>query len=569
MRPRLLLAILVAALVAAAVVLVPTRASSPGSTVTPRTKPAAAPVGPPAATPPASSAPRPNVLLVMMDDMRWDELRYMPNTRKYIKDRGLSFANSFSPYPLCCPARTSFLLGEYAHNHHVFSVRKPYGFGAIDDSTTIATALRSSGYNTALVGKYLNLYGVSKSKVTGKSSVNYVPAGWTDWMAGLDTDWPTWSSNAGDTYNYFAMTQNVNGVVVPHHGTYSSTLVADETRGLISKYHRAGKPWFIFSAPVAPHIGNPVEPDDPLAYREARGWVQHFPTPARPDWVKGRFDARVTHAPGTPLHHEAEADVSDKPKNIRKWLPTTAIENQRLRDMQRQRAEALYAWDVEFKRIVQRLKRTHQYDDTIIMFTSDNGYYTGEHRQRMGKIKAHEPVIHTPFLMAGPGIPRGKRYSPITTMDLTATILETAQAQARLPRQDGRSFWPVVRSGDIPWSYPVVTEGLIDAVHHKTPGFRKGLTTIGLRMGRWKYTRYANGDRELYDLFKDPLELHSLQRKPRYASLMDQIDELWWQYKDCKGKACLVPLPEKLQVGPAQLKQQVLNERAERKAYYD
>ena len=97
--------------------------------------------------------------------------------------------------------------------------------------------------------------------------------------------------------------------------------------------------------------------------------------------------------------------------------------------MERQRAESLYAWDVEFGRIVRQLKDTGQFDETLIMFTSDNGYYTGEHRQRLGKIKPHEPVIHVPLLVAGPEVPHGVRYAPVTTFDLTATILDIAGAR--------------------------------------------------------------------------------------------------------------------------------------------
>ena len=77
---------------------------------------------------------RPNIVLVMMDDMRWDELRFAPNAQRYIADRGITFANSFSPLPLCCPARASFLTGRFAHNHGVMHVNEDYGFGAFDES---------------------------------------------------------------------------------------------------------------------------------------------------------------------------------------------------------------------------------------------------------------------------------------------------------------------------------------------------------------------------------------------------------------------------------------------------
>ena len=140
----------------------------------------------PAITPAAAAAAKPNIVMVMADDMRTDDLRFMPSVRRLLVGRGLNFRNSFSPYPLCCPARASFLTGRYAHNHHVYSHAQPYGFQSFDDHATIATALQQSGYQTGFVGKYLNGYGAERSLVTGGPSFRYVPAGWTDWYGAVE-----------------------------------------------------------------------------------------------------------------------------------------------------------------------------------------------------------------------------------------------------------------------------------------------------------------------------------------------------------------------------------------------
>ena len=79
----------------------------------------------------AEADTRPNVVMMVVDDMRVDELRYMPRTQRLLGDRGVQFANSFAPYPLCCPARASFFTGQYTHNHRVFNVRAPYAFPAL------------------------------------------------------------------------------------------------------------------------------------------------------------------------------------------------------------------------------------------------------------------------------------------------------------------------------------------------------------------------------------------------------------------------------------------------------
>ncbi|MCW2758437.1 MAG: hypothetical protein JWO46_2183 [Nocardioidaceae bacterium] len=550
-----------------------TRRAAPSVVVhppAPRLSPGPTPAVPPITLP--RGADRPNVMLVMTDDMRWDELKYMPNVRKYVEDRGLRFTNAFSPYPLCCPARSSFLLGKYAHNHHVLYHTAPYGFGSIDDSHTIGGALQSVGYRTALIGKYLNGYGVMPSKVTGKSSIHYVPDGWTDWMAGLDTIWPAGSPYAGNTYDYFSMTQNINGRTVSNAGKYSAEVVGDETIGLVDKYApKSGQkpaPWFMWVTPVAPHFGGPVEPDDPKPYLLPSGVLEKFETPARPDWVKGRFDAEIDHAPGTRRHGPSEADISDKPRNIRKWKEATPVENRRVRDIERQRAESLYAWDVDFGRIVAELKRTGQFDKTLIMFTSDNGYYTGEHRQRQGKIKPHEPVIHVPLLVAGPGVSHGVRQAPVTTFDLTTTILDIAGTT--MPEQDGESKAPVIYGPDQGWVYPMLTEGLIKDVKVTKPGFTKGgLTEVGIRTGRWKYVRYANGDQELYDLLEDPNELQSRIGDPKYAAIQAELSRLWGEYEECKAEGCRVPLPASLQSSVADLAAQSKAARQAIRTYYD
>ena len=164
-RSRGSLALLAVLVLGLAVTLVVMRLSPTSST--PRS-PASMPAGKvtaapaelvPVGSPPPKQSRRPNIITILADDMRTDDLRWMPDVRRLIADRGLTFRNSFSPYPLCCPARASLMSGQYAHNHHVFSHARPYGFQAFDDSYTMATALRDGGYNTGLIGKYLNGYG--------------------------------------------------------------------------------------------------------------------------------------------------------------------------------------------------------------------------------------------------------------------------------------------------------------------------------------------------------------------------------------------------------------------------
>ena len=526
-------------------------------------------VVPPAPSPPANAvaAGRPNIVVVMMDDMRWDELRFAPRASRYITNRGLRFANSFSPLPLCCPARASFLLGQYAHNHKVMTVKAPYGFGALDDSRTVATRLRNSGYQTGMIGKYLNGYGRQRSRVTGKASMLYKPAGWTDWMASLETKWPRGSRYSGGTYNYQSFTQNINRRVVMHRGQYSSNVIGGQAAGLIGKYHRKTAPFFLWVTPVAPHAGGPREQRDPRDYRKANGYVQHFKTPYTPAWVRGRFDRAVTHAPGVPLRRPAERDLSDKPGFFRPYLENTPTEKLRLRTLERQRAEAIYAWDAQFGRMISALKRTGEYANTVLMFTSDNGYYMGEHRHPAGKVTHHEVSSRVPLVVAGPGVRRGVRYSPAMTHDLPATILDIANA-APLPGMDGLSLWPVMTGADRAWRRPVLLEALW-RLPRTVPGFPPRLSQFGVRTGRYKYVRYSTGVQELYDLRTDPNELTGLQRDPAYADVKARMVAVWKKYAGCRGAACLTPLPEDLQVNGANLRATESNARRAWNLYYN
>src|SRR4051794_29364423 len=254
----------------------------------------------PASTPAAAAGTKPNIVMVMADDMRTDDLRFMPSVRRLLVGTGLNFRNSFSPYPLCCPARASFLTGRYAHNHHVFSHHAPWGFKAFDDRRTLASALNSSGYNTVFLGKYLNGYGVEKSLVTRQPSFRYVPPGWTDWYGAVSR--PARSGYAsGGTYNYLHTLFNVNGRTDDSHdGQYQTDVLGAFSRELVRKYHRSPKPFFMYFSAVAPHFGGPLEDDDPRNIRTATGRPELIKTPARPEWVRGVFDSEIPRASGLP-----------------------------------------------------------------------------------------------------------------------------------------------------------------------------------------------------------------------------------------------------------------------------
>jgi N-acetylglucosamine-6-sulfatase len=501
--------------------------------------------------PTGARAGRPNLVVVMADDMRVDDLRFAPTVRNLVGRVGVTFENSFSPYPLCCPARASFLTGTYAHNHGVLWHKRPYGYAAFDDSRTLATSLATAGYRTGFVGKYLNGYGRMRSLVSGQPSVRYVPHGWDDWRASIDSV----RGVRGSTYNYFDLPLNVNGRVdSSHRGEYSSTVIGDESVAMARRFAaRPATPFFMDVSYVAPHSGT-REPGDPPSFStDRRGNLWDFRTPGRPTSVRGRFDEVVERGAGMPRDGgPSEQDISDKPASYRRVPEPSHQERGWLRDLTRQRAEAVSVMDEQVGRLVAELKRSGAWRRTVLAFTSDNGYFLGEHRRRSGKVRALEPSLRVPLLVTGPGLRSGeRRYDPITTIDLSATLLDLGDAEAPWPA-DGVSRVPTLRLGDQGWTSPVLTEAGTPGNLPPVPGFDDARTAIGIRTARYSYIVNRRGSDELYDLLTDPLENQNVILDKDYSEVRLLLEEVWAEVRNCAGDQCQAALPEALQSVPVQ-----------------
>jgi N-acetylglucosamine-6-sulfatase len=508
---------------------------------------------PPAEVAPlARAAPQPNIVVVMADDMRFDDLRFAPTLRR-LAARGVTFHNSFSPFPLCCPARASFLTGQLAHNHRVLWTEPPYGYGAFDDSRTLATSLRRVGYRTGFIGKYLNRYGLDRSKVTGEPSYRYVPRGWSNWFATFQN--PGLRGVRGDAYNYMVTPFNVNGRVRNHVGSYQTNVVGDYSRRLIERYHQKPDPFLLYVNYLAPHAGGPPEPDDPRRVRDRRGRVDAVKTPARPVSVRNRFDDLINRARGLPRGGgAAEEDVSDKPSFIRRLREPSPSERRAGKNLTRQRAQSIYVMDEEIRRTIRTLKRTREWSDTYVVFTSDNGYYLGEHRIVQGKVNGHEPSLRVPMIIAGPGARDGSgRYDPITTVDLTRTLVDLGGAAPPMT-PDGTSLLPTLRNGDQGWTRAVPIESAAGTGAPSQTVFQDGdvLRSSGVRTARYSFIRYANGQTELYDLHADPHQDVSADGNPALEPIRQLLQQAWTQMYDCRGTDCLAPLPPELHATPAE-----------------
>ncbi|WP_418058568.1 sulfatase [Pimelobacter simplex] len=486
---------------------------------------------------------KPNVVVVMADDMRVDDLAFAPHLRKLVARQGVTFENSFSPYPLCCPARASFLTGEYAHNHKVFWHDPPYGYGAFDDSRTLGTSMTAAGYRTGFIGKYLNRYGSATSKVSGEPSYRFVPPGWTDWRAAVEN--PGNAGFHGQTYDYFDTPFNVNGTIDNRYrGVYQSDVIGDFSVAMARRFAAKPDPFFMYVNYVAPHHGGPIEPDDPARVRSARGNLVRLPTPARPDWVKGKFNRTIDRPAGFARTGKVlERDRHDKPIPVqRRTQDLGPRDRAALRNVTRQRAEAVHVMDRNIARLIRELKRSGAWENTVFVFTSDNGLLLGEHGFQMVKVWAYEPSLRVPLLVTGPGLrTEQKRYDPISTVDLSATLLDLADADPPRPA-DGISRVPTLEQGDQGWTTPIVSEAM-NTSSGNDPAFTDPRTTIGIRVSRYSYTRFRNGGGELYDMVEDPRQDHNVFHNPAYAAVREELDRLWPTLKDCAGATCRTPLP--------------------------
>lgn len=498
---------------------------------------------------------RPNVLVLMTDDMRADDLQFMPHARRLIAGAGVDFVNAMAPHPLCCPSRASFFTGLYSHRHQVWSHLEPFGFASLDDARTLPVWLRELGYRTRFLGKYLNGYGWQPLR-DGSPSLRYVPPGWTDWRASVDAvenppekDGPL----EGSTYRYFDTTLNDNGRLQPNEGVYQTHLYSRMTQELLRQEARHPQPFFAYVSFTAPHTGTPFEDDDVEPVRAADGRRQKLLSPARPDYVRGRFDQQIVRIPGGADRPDR---IEDKPLHVRVRTPLSPVEEAALLTNFRQRAEALSIVDDEIANLLEVLERTGELDNTYVLLSSDNGFYLGEHHRRQGKTIPYEPALRVPLLLRGPGIPAGEvRTDPFLTVDMVPTLLEAAGGAAP-PGLDGVSLLDVARSGDRGWDRGVLLDtGPIGvprrALQITDPvrvngRVRETRVSVGVRTARWTYLEHATGERELYDLRRDPFQWVNLVDRPGYAEVVRLLAAELDRLRDCAGPQCAAPLPAAL-----------------------
>ena len=449
----------------------------------------------------AAAPGEPNVVVVMTDDQNVSDMRVMPRVEALIGDQGTTFSNSFVNDPLCCPSRSTFLTGQYAHNHGVVAGN---GFRSLDSSNTLPVWLQKAGYHTGHVGKYVNGYGRRNA-----GGPRFVPPGWSEWYANVP------GFNDQEVYDYDL---NENGALV-HYGhapqDFKGDVLTTKAVSFIGRNAASADPFFLFVGYTAPHSTAPLEGAS----------LANCDNAARP---APRHTGAFANEPLPEAPSLNEADVADKPTDISGLPPLGSYELSELTRQYRCRLGSLLHVDEGVAQIVEALRQSGELDRTLLIFVSDNGMLLGEHRIPGSKIYPYEESIRVPLLIRGPGVPVGQTVgSPAVNADLAPTILDAAGAQPGLT-VDGISLFDLIATPGP--KRDLLVESYVDDAAH-TP-------YAGLRTTRYLYTEYSTGDRELYDLEADSHELDNRVSDPGYAPPLAWLAARLAELRHCQGASC-------------------------------
>jgi arylsulfatase A-like enzyme len=413
---------------------------------------------------------RPNIVVVLTDDQRWDTLYVMPRTTDLAR-HAVAFTNAFVTTSLCCPSRASLYSGKYAHHHGVLDNGGPHGGApAFPDQSTLPVWLSQVDYSTALFGKYMN---------ENQLIVPRVPPGWGEWQTFVEN-----GGTPGNDLVYYDYTLNENGVLRQYGRTpeeYSTDLLRDRSLAYIDAH--ANAPFFLVYAPFGPH-----EPATP-APRHA-GYFAGLAPWRPPNWC--------------------EADVSDKPVWVRFMAAIVTPAGLAATDALRVRQlESLLAIDEAVGAILERLEHLGLTDQTLVVFTSDNGFMWHEHWWA-SKIAPYEESIRVPLVLRYPvALPLPAQSDALAlNIDLAPTFVEAAGTSAP-PGIDGRSLLAALRGE--PWREDFLIE------HNGGPIVSPD---AGVRTPHVKLIEtLPDGFLELYDLDADPYELESRAGDPAWAEV--------------------------------------------------
>jgi N-acetylglucosamine-6-sulfatase len=382
----------------------------------------------------------------------------------------VSFENAVVATPMCCPSRVTILTGLYAHEHGVVSNDGSH----FDDDESIAVWLNRAGYRTGLVGKYLNEYPFGRGR-------DYIPPGWDEWHAVLDS---------GDEADYYRYRMNENGTARSYGSSpddYQTDVLTQKAVDFIESTPPI-RPFFLTVAYRAPHRG---------ATRATA-----IPAPRHEGIYKGAsYDLPPNFN---------EPNVRDKPRWVRR-LPLRNDASQ-MRAYRRE-AETMLAVDESIESIMSALSSRRKLDNTVIVFMTDNGFARGEHRW-VTKQCPYQACVSTPLWIRYPGAKQDAENRLVSNVDIAPTLADLGDASPQLP-QSGMSLVPILEGKDDAWRKATLLSWR--APERGVPAWWSILTT------RWQFTRLATGERELYDMDDDRYQLRNLAGGRAYRSVQRRL----------------------------------------------
>jgi N-acetylglucosamine-6-sulfatase len=400
---------------------------------------------------------RPSILLILVDDMPDRLLEVMETVQSRLRDPGTRFLNAYTAIPLCGPNRAAILSGRFPHTTKVTTNSAWQAFsGGGHEAFTFVKALDAASYDTALFGKYMN----------GRGGSTSIPPGWDRWFE------------------------------LPGSSTHSSTGYVVNDQGKNVSY---------------PNTKN----DSQLAYEKALPWIKSRTPATKPFFIQ--YSPTNPHTPYTPTAAHAhdydnepprdvdsinEADVSDKPPNMRKGIVSEAT----MENAEEGMREELEDTDDFIAGLIDAAEAVTGNSNLLVIFTSDNGFQAGEHRL-MNKSWQYQESVEIPLIMRGTGLPaRQEPTQLVSSVDIAGTILNFAGASP--PRTfDGRSLHEIVlgiQPADAPWRKRVLIENPVD---RKWQMYREFQPAAGKDFAFIRHL--VDPTPEFYDLTADPYQLES------------------------------------------------------------
>ncbi|KAF9899686.1 hypothetical protein BX616_002894 [Lobosporangium transversale] len=467
---------------------------------------------------------KPNFLVFLTDDqdLHMNSLDYLPLVQKYIRDEGTEFTNYYTTTAMCCPSRVSLWSGQFAHNHNVTDEAPPHGsytkFVAQNlDQNWLPAWLQKQGYSNNYIGKFIN--GVSPT-------LKHAPKG-------FDKDhWePLVEPNI---YTFYSPTFSTNdGPLEAHSGVYQTDIISDKSIAILDGLaQNKSQPFLFVISPTAPH--------DEVWVNGTSGVLFTPPIPAKRH--EGLFkNVKVPRVPNF------NPDVNDKPSWIGALPKLPDSEIDRIDAKYRARLQSLQATDELVERVIKRLEHNGQLDNTYIVYTTDNGYHLGTHRMYAGKQTPYEEDTNIPFIIRGPGIAKGKKSSAVAThTHFPATVLKLADLP--IPDELDAHSIPVLENKAI-YGKDQPTEAFAvefwsnaffeDAIGRFNTNDYKSVRLIGQGYNLL-YTVWCTGEREYYDLVKDPFQVKNIYEETPF-NVLDRLDALLNVLRTCKGPTCRDP----------------------------